>query len=579
MSILVIDNFRLHIHSDDAIKVETFGWLYNNESLADFDSWVSLRLKDILGPEQFDLIVLPYSLTKDYADYSGLRCAMHIRLDRSLGNTKVPILFVGPDFNYETTYNYECSSLLYSPLVFTNCNIHCNEDLKEWYSKNIGEGAKSLTEHQYESFVNRQIINAPDNLDSRHSVANEWGALRMSELLNIEIAKSAFTDQLFYKLMRAKIGDAQRFNTKWRREHPGIGTIKGKGKKLLYIDDEYSKGWEIILNHISQNSDIELLCYKDFDPSYSKNELIDRILKFVDSNPSDCYLIDLRLHEDDTLLRGDEANLSGQIIIKHLLDPQKGNRGNRIIVFSASNKAWNQQQALESGVFDYVIKESPELLYDRNRSYICYCNLATTIEQALNQSYISDYVRNFKFHPLDDSELTALLNNLVDLLILDKTPEKKHVLPSLTLILNTFIETYIDGHFRFDGDKLMNGNECISDIFQKVHILKGNRTKVLYTAEPCLSPSEYEPWYPSAHQDSAGRFKNNTERLIKSIAALHYYYDISENIVNVYLRARYVRNHNVAHIIKNTDSSISCSLADIDKIVREIIFKIIPREK
>ena len=60
MSILVIDNFRLHLQSDDTITVKTMGWSYNNESLVDFDSWLSLRLRELIGQERYDLIVLPY---------------------------------------------------------------------------------------------------------------------------------------------------------------------------------------------------------------------------------------------------------------------------------------------------------------------------------------------------------------------------------------------------------------------------------------------------------------------------------------------------------------------------------------
>lgn len=591
MSILVIDNFRLHLQSDDTITVKTMGWSYNNESLVDFDSWLSLRLRELIGQERYDLIVLPYSLTADYADYSGIRCAMHIRLDKSLGidelgHTRTPILFIGPSFNYEAAYNSDCFSLLLSPLVFTNSRIHSNHELQLWYLENILPESKRLTESQYETFIKRQVIDAPDNLDTRHSVANEWGALRMSELLNIELKKTAFTDQLFYKLLRAKLGEAQRFTKKWHKENPGLGALKIIGdqrKKLLYIDDEYNKGWETILSHICDISNIELICYKDFNHSYSKRELIKSILSFIESHPSDCYVIDLRLHEEDALIRGDDSNLSGQKIIEYILDhPKKediedigdfgdiGNRGNRVIVFSASNKVWNQQNAIESGVFEYIIKESPDLLYDRNRSYQNYRNLTKAIEGALNQSYISDYVRKFKDRHFND------LDNLIDLLILDKTPKKEYVIDSLILILNTFIETHVDDNFSFDGDKLMRGNQKIMNIFQKVHILKDSRTGVQYSGSTILSPDGYEPWYPSAHLNSkTGRFKNNNERLMKCIAALHYYYGISENDVNNFLKARYVRNHKIAHQIKDTDSSISCSIDDIDKIVRGIVFKII----
>ena len=85
----------------------------------------------------------------------------------------------------------------------------------------------------------------------------------MSELLNIELKKTAFTDQLFYKLLRAKLGEAQRFTKKWHKENPGLGALKIIGdqrKKLLYIDDEYNKGWETILSHICDISNIELIC-------------------------------------------------------------------------------------------------------------------------------------------------------------------------------------------------------------------------------------------------------------------------------------------------------------------------------
>ena len=66
----------------------------------DYDSFLSKRFKDeeIKLSKEYNLIVLPYSLSKENPlEYSGIRCAAHIRLFRKNPNRNKPFLFIGLD--------------------------------------------------------------------------------------------------------------------------------------------------------------------------------------------------------------------------------------------------------------------------------------------------------------------------------------------------------------------------------------------------------------------------------------------------------------------------------------------------
>lgn len=105
---------------------------------------------------------------------------------------------------------------------------------------------------------------------------------------------------------------------------------------------------------------------------------------------------------------------------------------------------------MEIGAAGYVIKESPEMKYNREQTCHNFHDFLREILHACRQSYIKKYVEFLK-----DKNYPTLDTFVELLLLMDKTKKKKDVLPSLLLQLVVFIETHIKENFIIqDGDNL-----------------------------------------------------------------------------------------------------------------------------
>ncbi len=620
MNILLLHNnnmpaaFRLPFETDGNV-FRSMVVNYPPYERRDFDTFLCAKLSEEFLKTKYDLIILPYTLGEEnYSEYSGLRLAAHIRLTKEWNHFAVPILFLGGDDILDVMHFSDLGGMLASFRIFTSTartkeelsrkidSINCNSinlTYNEW-----------LEDPRFQMFLNRIHVEPPANYATHHSVANKWAVLRWIEMFswNGETPKfvdEGFKNMLFFKCLMANAGVRELYKNKSKKKDTKItwndvGVLdKSNGtrnrKRIIYIDDEESM-WGCVLYPIFQKSDIDYIPYHfDRQNKVSKKDLIQNIKSFLkqdyDTNGgADCYLIDLRLHDDDFAGNIKSEDLSGQQIAKYIKKKiyEKGekeglNEGCQIVVFTASNKSWNVEESVEKiGACGYVIKESPEMNYSRDESYLLFCDFSNKIKQAFKLSYLQHLYRtldNYK-ERLDSKGIEILaLYEYADLLNLDKGANKSSIIKSCALHQYVFLENLIQNVLEFrveaSGQILkkwvpigntshcilmktsnVNGHKNVVDI----KYMPENKTK--RKIEPLTSPWEYL-------ED-----RQNTEKPFDyMIAALLVYYGINVSYVKKTVYLGHERNTAIAHGDKETRLTILDLQAHFENVIIPILQK------
>jgi CheY-like chemotaxis protein len=113
--------------------------------------------------------------------------------------------------------------------------------------------------------------------------------------------------------------------------------------------------------------------------------------------------------EEDTLRPDD---FSGMKILNSI---KKLNKGNQVIMFTASNKAWNMKALLDAGADGYYIKESPEYAFPTTYSISNTNEFVKTINRCLKRGYLKDVageIKQFKKNKSTFKYEDILFNNI-----------------------------------------------------------------------------------------------------------------------------------------------------------------------
>ena len=243
----------------------------------------------------------------------------------------------------------------------------------------------------YEGFLKRIRIRPEGDADG-HSIANEWGAKALARMLPsnmTEYVKKTFEkkeSKLYFKYRMALSGfsnttDIYKYQN--LKEPIDIGD-----KKVLIIDDEADKGWSSVLEMMIKSS-IKIEVFNQKAKSY--NQLPQNIRKNIESENNsavyDLIFLDLRMNgvEEEDIYNPKE--FSGMKILKEI---KNKNEGIQVIIFTASNKAWNLEALLEAGADGYYIKESPEYGFSIKFSEANSKALCDTIKRCVARSYLKE---------------------------------------------------------------------------------------------------------------------------------------------------------------------------------------------
>jgi len=227
-------------------------------------------------------------------------------------------------------------------------------------------------------------------------------------------------------------------------------------RKILYIDDQATKGWSEILREVLNLSKDNFQVFNYFPDDI--NNLINMILVRIRDFQPDCILLDLRLRRDDEYHDfGDQY--TGDIVAEKIKQKYVSLP---VIMFTASNKVENLRKALRSGCETLWTKEGIDEYKGINFTMQNYFRLVESVYNACKKfelpnakvNYASDkllegiekriHKTNFKY-----------LNNKVH--SLDIFKEFDFIIPDT----NFFIQ---------DDEKLMPGHMC--NIFILLYLCK-----------------------------------------------------------------------------------------------------------
>lgn len=276
----------------------------------------------------------------------------------------------------------------YSPIILTGSIAF---DLPE-NANDALEVMEPLSPFEYRPTFLDVVKIIPNATEGRHSLANQWGAdvlcrIVVGDETNNELIKKA-RFSLYFRYIRAlslRTNDIENLIQK-KDTSPApirLKQIDATGKNILLIDDEADKGWDDVLRKMLPNSEFKTI--QEQVPDYES--LSDGAKRTIESGKYDLILLDLRMNgvaEEDTF-KPDE--FSGMKILKVI---KEQNKGNQVIMFTASNKAWNMKALLDAGADGYYIKESPEFTFPTSYSESNAHELCTSISQCLENGYLRD---------------------------------------------------------------------------------------------------------------------------------------------------------------------------------------------
>lgn len=314
----------------------------------------------------------------------ALHIALRIRLMLlSLKRTSLCAIIFVSESSFETMVDYSVSSLL----LMTKGVYWVNQE----ELTNAIENANPITPTQYVSeFLNLIKIQPKENVEGRHSIANEWGADVLSKVITsgvksefIPLRTSSSLYFMYCSVIALNVDDIDKIVNDIPRNFL-LRTLKITDNiNYLLIDDEAQKGWGEVLNILMPNA-----CATIHDKKTTNYEdLPQNIKRRIETGEFGIIFLDLRMNgvEEEAIINPKE--FSGMKILSGI---KKINPGIQVIMFTATNKGWNVKAMLDEGANGYYMKESPEYHFKLSYSEQNAKAFVETIETCLKDSYLKD---------------------------------------------------------------------------------------------------------------------------------------------------------------------------------------------
>lgn len=313
---------------------------------------------------EFDSFLIPVSIGNVHTEYLGLKLGLLIRLSFEIEAicTK-PIIFISTESIADLIKYSSYSS------VFNFSEIHLctfNEfEIEERISL-----LKRTSINKIASELDKVKIEQPIET-SRHSLANEWALYRLADVFNIlykiEEYKNfrSIINTPYFRLLLNKVHYNKSKGIK--KIFSSLQTCE-KGKFLL-IDDKADSGWAQVLEFLlkKMNHENELDSIQEIKKNLNCDLDYEPILKIISEKKYDLIFLDLRLLEEENYLSLNTLQsieeFSGALVLNKIKDQDPSLP---VIMFTASQQAWNFVQLLELGADGYFIKESPDNIFSDN---------------------------------------------------------------------------------------------------------------------------------------------------------------------------------------------------------------------
>ena len=355
--------------------------------------------------EEVGLLVMQVDLNATFC----MDLAMHVRLSRDqLGDGCLcPVVFVSdlPLASYirKTPYSQ----------IFLTENVYLCPPSE--IPRRMGDFEPLPAESFRGAFLDR--ISVPRPQGSNHSLANQWGASRLYQLIRrTDIPRKDYKDfadiqkELYYKYMMNRIRRSSS-----RKAIPCDGPVPGATmKRILLIDDEADKGWAKTIESIFPTSRFDPVkdVVNERVPDY--DSLSPEARRKIESGEYDLFLLDLRLNgaaEDGQFI---PEEFSGYKVLRRI---KELNRGNQVIMLTASNKAWNLKALLSplDGASGYFVKESPEYEFSDTFSVANLESFKSDAAKCFDRGYLRSFETFLKSLPTDSSELMQKIHDQLEI--------------------------------------------------------------------------------------------------------------------------------------------------------------------
>lgn len=301
--------------------------------------------------------------------------------------------------------------------------------------ENVGyavENASALTPSEYvDGFLNLIKVNPQEKVEGRHSIANEWGADALFNVISGGVKSTLIPikaeSSLYFKYSSIVSLDAEDVTAIIEGRTPRFLTTKiciNDAINYLIIDDETDKGWDKVLMSLLPNANQDV--WKQ--PIKTYQELSEDIRSKISNGYYGIIFLDLRMSgiaEDNVV---NPEHFSGMNILHSI---KEVNRGTQVIMLTATNKAWNVKALLDAGANGYYMKESPEYHFTLKYTEQNALAFVNTIKDCIGNSYLKDIVSRASYLQKrlpTDSDLSYDIKNQISialsLILKAKTPDE-----------------------------------------------------------------------------------------------------------------------------------------------------------
>lgn len=325
--------------------------------------------------------------------------------------TSLSKIIIVSDLSIESFMDYGVKSMI---LMTKGILLTDSEDICQAI-----ENAVSLTPSEYvDGFLNLIKVEPQEKVEGRHSIANEWGAEALYNVISGGVKSNIIPvkaeSSLYFKYSNVVSLNAENVKNliegKVSEYLTKRITIKDNINYLL-IDDESDKGWNNVLRSLLPNANQEV--WKK--PIASYEELSEEIKGKITNGDYDIIFLDLRMYGigEDNVIKPED--FSGMKILKSIKDV---NKGIQVIMLTATNKAWNVKALIDAGANGYYMKESPEYHFPLKYTEQNALAFVNTIKECIGNSYLQHIVfkANHLYHKLpSDSDLSDNILNQVSI--------------------------------------------------------------------------------------------------------------------------------------------------------------------
>ena len=373
-----------------------------------------------------DAVFINY-VGNDSDKFFGLILAHHIRLDRVL--RKLAILITGAeDKSSLMEYEPDLSHLIHTGGTGYFSNIE--EAISNIQKLRSKISLLKITPSTFKGgILDKLVVRQPEEQQGRHGIANQWGAYRMAQVGDLNI-NYKFPSTLYFKYLLAQ------------SNNPDSKTITFPSvSKILFIDDNHHKGWKDCLEQLFGKG--KIVARKSWEEVVEE-----QITAQIKQDEFDLIILDLYFGENKDINREE-----GKDILKLIKGSKEKNETTikglnpvvPVIMFTASNKAWNMDELYELGADGYYVKEHPETAHDKEFSIKNFEIFYKTVSSCLKKgTLLRGYWR--KIQEMKDDSISIIKNksnNNGDVLI-HKERINERLTMFLGLLKKAFEQTYFD---------------------------------------------------------------------------------------------------------------------------------------